>query len=73
MHAAVAESSGFGSYGDLVLLDDFSGDDTSISDWFTDNNLTVALVRPDAIVFGACPDVSQTEALLAEAGAYLLV
>jgi 2-polyprenyl-6-methoxyphenol hydroxylase-like FAD-dependent oxidoreductase len=71
--AVTGESAGFGSYGDIVSLDDFSGDDTTISDWFTDNNLTVALVRPDAIVFGACPDVSQTEALLAEASACLLV
>ncbi len=66
-------ASEFPSLGDIVVLDDFACEDTSISDWFADNDLTVALVRPDAIVFGASSDSSQIEALFREARTFLSV
>jgi 2-polyprenyl-6-methoxyphenol hydroxylase-like FAD-dependent oxidoreductase len=66
-------ASGFSSLVDIVALDGFVCDDTCISDWFADNDLAVALVRPDAIVFGASSDSSQIEALLTEARRFLSV
>jgi hypothetical protein len=66
-------ASAFSSLVDIVALDGFVCDDTCVSDWFSDNDLAVALVRPDAIVFGASSDSSQIEALLAEARDFLSV
>jgi 2-polyprenyl-6-methoxyphenol hydroxylase-like FAD-dependent oxidoreductase len=61
----------FASFGDIVELSDFECNDTNIVDWFSGNKLSVALVRPDAIVFGACSEISQTEELLVQARKYL--
>jgi flavoprotein hydroxylase len=43
----------------LEIGSDVTFDDDIVNEWFSENGVAVALVRPDAIVFGAAHDLSQ--------------
>jgi resorcinol 4-hydroxylase (NADPH) len=55
----------FPMVGDVVEMNELvEQNDANIATWFTENNISAVLVRPDAIVFGAILDLSEIETLL---------
>jgi flavoprotein hydroxylase len=62
----------FESIGQTIEIGiDVTFTDQTISEWFTEHNVAVALVRPDSIVYGAVNDIANTNQLTQSLQDYL--